>query len=51
MPDTQHDAVLWLSGSAYDLIFEVSRMAIRDLAGIAAVAEETSSWPTATTAT
>jgi putative iron-dependent peroxidase len=51
MPDTQHDAVLWLSGSAYDVIFEVSRMAIRDLAGIAAVAEETSSWPTATTAT
>lgn len=45
MPATQHDAVLWLSGSAYDVIFEVSRMAIRELAGIATVAEETSSWP------
>jgi putative iron-dependent peroxidase len=45
MPATQHDAVLWLSGSAYDVIFEVSRMAIRALAGVAAVAEETSSWP------
>jgi porphyrinogen peroxidase len=45
MPATQHDAVLWLSGSAYDVIFEVSRIAIRELAGVAAVAEETSSWP------
>jgi putative iron-dependent peroxidase len=45
MPATQHDAVLWLSGSAYDVIFEASRMAIHELAGIAAVAEETSSWP------
>ncbi len=45
MPATQHDAVLWLSGSAYDVIFDVSRMAIRALAGIAGVAEETSSWP------
>src|SRR5919202_5094524 len=45
MPATQHDAVLWLSGSAYDVIFEVSRAAIAELAGIAAVAEETSSWP------
>jgi porphyrinogen peroxidase len=45
MPATQHDAVLWLSGSAYDVIFDVSRMAIRELAGLATVAEETSSWP------
>jgi putative iron-dependent peroxidase len=45
MPASQHDAVLWLSGSAYDVIFEVSRMAIGALAGIASVAEETSSWP------
>jgi putative iron-dependent peroxidase len=45
MPATQHDAVLWLSGSAYDVIFDVSRQAITELAGIASVAEETSSWP------
>ena len=45
MPATQHDAVLWLSGSAYDVVFEVSRMAIGELAGIATVTEETSSWP------
>jgi putative iron-dependent peroxidase len=45
MPATQHDAVLWLSGAAYDVVFEVSREAIRVLADIATVAEETSSWP------
>src|SRR5262245_18211073 len=45
MPATQHDAVLWLSGSAYDVIFDVARRAIADLADVAAVAEETSSWP------
>jgi putative iron-dependent peroxidase len=45
MPATQRDAVLWLSGSAYDVIFDTSRAAIAALAGIGAVAEETSSWP------
>ena len=45
MPATQHDAVLWLSGSAYDVVFDVSRAAIAGLRDIASVAEETSSWP------
>ncbi len=45
MPATQHDAVLWLSGSAYDVIFEVARKAIAELGDVATVAEETSSWP------
>jgi putative iron-dependent peroxidase len=44
MPATQHDAVLWLSGSAYDVIFDTARAAIGALAGLAGVAEETSSW-------
>src|SRR5438034_2228885 len=44
MPATQHDAVLWLSGSAYDVVFEVSRAAFAGLAGVATVVEETSSW-------
>ena len=44
MPATQHDAVLWISGSAYDVVFDVARMAIRSLAGVAATADETSSW-------
>jgi porphyrinogen peroxidase len=45
LPATQHDAVLWISGSAYDVVFDVARMAIRSLAGVAATADETSSWP------
>ena len=45
MPATQHDAVLWLSGSAYDVVFDVSRAAIGELRGLASVGEETSSWP------
>lgn len=45
MPATQHDAVLWLSGSTYDVIFDVARNAIAKLRELASVAEETSSWP------
>jgi putative iron-dependent peroxidase len=45
MPATQHDAVLWLSGSAYDVIFDVARAAIAGLEGLATVVDETSSWP------
>jgi putative iron-dependent peroxidase len=45
MPATQHDAVLWLSGSAYDVIFEVARSVIAELEGLAVLVEETSSWP------
>ena len=33
MPATQHDAVLWLSGSAYDVVFDVARAAIAALRG------------------
>jgi len=45
MPATQHDAVLWLSGSAYDVIFDSAREAITELAELVSVVEETSSWP------
>jgi putative iron-dependent peroxidase len=45
MPATQHDAVLWLSGSAYDVIFDTARAAIAELQTLASIAEETSSWP------
>jgi putative iron-dependent peroxidase len=45
MPATQHDAVLWLSGSAYDVIFDTARAAIAALDAVGTVAEETSSWP------
>ena len=45
MPATQHDAVLWISGSVYDVVFDVARSAIAALGDVALVAEETSSWP------
>lgn len=45
MPATQHDAVLWISGSSYDVVFDVAHEAISDLKSLASVAEETSSWP------
>jgi putative iron-dependent peroxidase len=45
MPATQHDAVLWLSGSAYDVVFDEAHGAIGALKDLATVAEETSSWP------
>jgi len=45
MPATQHDAVVWLSGSAYDIVFDIARQAISTLDAFASIAEETSSWP------
>jgi putative iron-dependent peroxidase len=45
MPATQHDALVWLSGSAYDVLFDMARSVIHDLAGLASLGEETSSWP------
>jgi porphyrinogen peroxidase len=45
MPATQHDALVWLSGSAYDVIFDMARDVIHDLASLASLGEETSSWP------
>ncbi len=44
MPSTQHDAVVWLSGSAYDVIFDMARSVVRDLAAQARLVEETCSW-------
>jgi putative iron-dependent peroxidase len=45
MPATQHDALVWFSGSAYDVVFDMARSVVRDLSGLASVGEETSSWP------
>ena len=33
MPGTQHDALVWLSGSAYDVIFDMARSIVHDLTG------------------
>jgi porphyrinogen peroxidase len=45
MPATQHDAVLWLAGGAFDVVFDEARATLRALDGVAAVAEETVGWP------
>jgi putative iron-dependent peroxidase len=45
MPGTQHDALVWLSSSTYDVIFDMARSVIHDLAGQASLGDETSSWP------
>jgi porphyrinogen peroxidase len=45
MPATQHDALLWLAGAAYDVVFDEARGAIAALEPVAQVAVETSSWP------
>jgi putative iron-dependent peroxidase len=45
IPATQHDAVLWLSGSAYDVVFDMARQAISALGASGSIAEESSSWP------
>ena len=44
MPATQHDALVWMSGSAYDVVFDMARTVIQDLVGKAILKEETSSW-------
>jgi putative iron-dependent peroxidase len=44
MPANQHDAVLWISGSSYDVVFDCARAAIDALRDVATVGEETSSW-------
>jgi putative iron-dependent peroxidase len=45
VPATQHDAVVWISGSAYDVVFDIARQVIDALKALASVAEESSSWP------
>jgi len=44
MPATQHDLVVWLAGSGYDVVFDAARRVIDGLAGLASLADETSGW-------
>jgi putative iron-dependent peroxidase len=44
MPATQHDALVWLSGSAYDIVFDMARSVVHTLAASAVLREQTSSW-------
>ncbi len=45
MPATQHDIVVWLTGSGYDVVFDVSRAIVAALAGHATLAHEIVGWP------
>lgn len=45
LPATQHDVVIWLSGAAYDVVFDLSRGVISTLAEHARLASETVGWP------
>jgi porphyrinogen peroxidase len=40
MPGRQHDALVWLSASAYDVIFDMARSVIHDLAGQASLGKK-----------
>ena len=45
MPATQHDIVVWLTGSGYDVVFDVSRAIVAALAAHATLAHEIVGWP------
>lgn len=45
MPATQHDAAIWLSGSACDVVFDATHAITTGLAGLATLADEVTSWP------
>jgi porphyrinogen peroxidase len=45
LPATQHDIVTWLSGAAYDVVFDLSRDILIELAGKATLAHEMVGWP------
>jgi putative iron-dependent peroxidase len=44
-PATQHDAVIWLTGGSYDLVFDVSHAVTAALLPIADLAHELVGWP------
>jgi putative iron-dependent peroxidase len=45
VPATQHDAVLWIAGAAYDAVFDLARGIIGELASKATLASEIVGWP------
>jgi putative iron-dependent peroxidase len=44
MPETQHDAWLWLAGPSRDIVFDVARDSTIALSGLATLADETTGW-------
>ena len=45
LPATQHDVVIWLTGAAYDVVFDLSRAVTTALADHLALANEMVGWP------
>jgi porphyrinogen peroxidase len=45
LPATQHDVVMWLTGSGYDAVFDLSRGIVTELADVAALSNEMVGWP------
>ena len=45
MPATQHDIVVWMTGSGYDVVFDVSRAIVAALPGRATLVHEMVGWP------
>ena len=45
LPATQHDVVIWLTGAAYDVVFDLSNDIVRALGDRAALVHEIVGWP------
>jgi len=45
LPATQRDVVIWLTGSQYDLLFDVTRQILLGLAGVVTPRHEIVGWP------
>jgi putative iron-dependent peroxidase len=45
LPATQHDAVVWLTGPSYDVVFDLSHGVVAELSGYAVLAHELVGWP------
>jgi putative iron-dependent peroxidase len=45
LPATQHDVVTWLTGAAYDVVFDLSRDVVAALRGTATLEREVIGWP------
>ena len=51
LPATQHDVVIWLTGAGYDVVFDLSRSVVTELAGVAGSRTRSSAGRTTTTST
>jgi len=45
LPGTQHDIMVWLTGATYDVVFDLSRAIVAELAPQATLAHEMVGWP------